>query len=61
MVDVAQKDQELDVGKCRQENQEILKKLETYWKTTNYLAAAQIYLKENFLLLDPLKSEWIWS
>lgn len=48
-----------EIKKCRQENLEELKKIETYWRTTNYLGAAQLYLKENFLLHDPLKPDHI--
>ncbi|MHC4114278.1 MAG: phosphoketolase family protein [Planctomycetota bacterium] len=36
-----------------------LKQINTYWRAVNYLAAAQIYLKDNFLLEEPLKPEHI--
>ena len=36
-----------------------LKQIDTYWRSANYLSAAQIYLKDNFLLEEPLKPEHI--
>ncbi|QSR85365.1 phosphoketolase [Methylacidimicrobium sp. B4] len=36
---------------------ERLEKLDSYWRATNYLAAAQFYLKENPLLREPLRPE----
>jgi len=36
---------------------ERLEKLDAYWRATNYLAAAQFYLKENPLLQAPLRPE----
>lgn len=54
-----EKNEVLSIEKCRKEHTKALEIIEKYWKTANYLAAAQIYLKENFLLQDPLKSEHI--
>jgi len=56
---ILEKTQEQEITKCRAAHQEELKRIETYWRTTNFLAAAQLYLKENFLLQDPLKPEHI--
>lgn len=33
--------------------------IQNYWEASNYLSTAQIYLKENPLLLEPLKAEHI--
>ena len=38
---------------------EELKKIEAYFRATNYLAAGELYLKENPLLKEPLKLEHI--
>ena len=38
---------------------EYLGKMDAYWRATNYLAAAQLYLLENSLLREPLKKEHI--
>ncbi|KAL6068003.1 Phosphoketolase, variant 2 [Balamuthia mandrillaris] len=48
----------LDVMKAaREEGEERLARLEKLVRATNYLAAAQIYLKDNVLLSEPLKRE----
>ena len=36
-----------------------LKKMAAYWRATNYLSAAQLYLLENPLLKEPLKREHV--
>ncbi len=36
-----------------------LARIERYWTATNFLGAAQLYLKENFLLHSPLRPEHI--
>ncbi|MBO4234831.1 MAG: phosphoketolase family protein [Firmicutes bacterium] len=36
-----------------------LKKMDAYWRATNYLAAAQLYLLDNPLLRKPLKKEHV--
>jgi xylulose-5-phosphate/fructose-6-phosphate phosphoketolase len=36
-----------------------LEKIDAYWRAANYLAVGQIYLQENPLLREPLKSEHI--
>src|SRR5713101_259080 len=33
--------------------------LDAYWRAANYLGAAQIYLRDNCLLEEPLRSEHI--
>ncbi|HEX5323306.1 MAG TPA: phosphoketolase family protein, partial [Capsulimonadaceae bacterium] len=33
--------------------------LQTYWRAVNYLGGAQVYLKDNFLLQEPLKPQHI--
>ena len=40
---------------------EELQKLDAYWRACNYLAAGMIYLRDNPLLREPLKSEHIKS
>lgn len=47
----------INVSKCRNEHSQELVKLESYFQVTNYLSAAQLYLKDNFLLKRPLKSD----
>lgn len=39
------------------EHREMLDLLRLYQRTTNYLAAAEIYLQDNVLLREPLKPE----
>lgn len=36
-----------------------LKKIDAYWRATNYLSAAQLYLLDNPLLKEPLKREHV--
>ena len=36
-----------------------LKKMDAYWRATNYLSAAQLYLLDNPLLKEPLKREHV--
>ena len=36
-----------------------LKKMDAYWRATNYLSAAQLYLLDNPLLRKPLKREHV--
>ena len=38
-----------------------LEKLDAYFRATNYLAAGELYLKDNPLLKEPLKIEHIKS
>ena len=45
------------VEQVRQEHNEELQAIARFQRVTNYLAAAQIYLKKNVLLQEPLKSE----
>lgn len=40
-------------------NDDELRKIHLYWSACNYLAAGMIYLKENPLLKEPLKSEHV--
>src|ERR1051325_7609751 len=39
--------------------QERIDRLDAYWRAANYLGAAQLYLKENALLQEPLNAEQI--
>ena len=39
--------------------QELLERIDAYWRAANYLSVGQIYLKENPLLETPLKFEHI--
>ena len=39
-----------EITQCRQDNDAELARIDQYWRLVNYLAAAQIYLEENFLL-----------
>lgn len=50
---------ELSLEQVRAAHQAELGAIRHYCRLTNYLAAAQIYLKDNFLLKEPLKSEHI--
>ena len=36
---------------------ELLRKMNAYWRATNYLAAGQLYLLDNPLLREPLTME----
>src|SRR3984885_1998071 len=38
---------------------ELLRKMNAYWRAANYLTVGQIYLKDNPLLREPLRSEHI--
>ena len=40
-------------------SQEVLHKINAYWRAANYLSVGQIYLKDNPLLKEPLKLEHI--
>ena len=40
-------------------NDEMLNKMDAYWRAANYLAASQLYLLDNPLLKEPLKPEHI--
>jgi len=42
-----------------EDSEEYFKSLDQYWRATNYLAAAQLYMKENPLLRKPLKREQV--
>ncbi len=59
MVVQVSKNKVHDIEACRSANKAELERIEKYWRLTNYLAAAQLYLKENFLLKEPLKPEHI--
>ncbi|MCP5469731.1 MAG: phosphoketolase family protein [Chlamydiales bacterium] len=52
-------EKEASISQCRQEHRAELEQIEKQWRLANYLAGAQLYLKENFLLSDPLKPEHI--
>lgn len=49
----------LDTHQCRGEHKRELEHLEIYFRAVNYLAAAQLYLKDNFLLEEPLQPRHI--
>ena len=40
-------------------DKELLERMDAYWRACNYLAAGMIYLQDNPLLREPLKSEHI--
>ena len=40
-------------------NETMLKRLDAWWRASNYLSAGQLYLLENPLLRQPLKPEQI--
>lgn len=40
-------------------SQEMLEKMDAYWRATNYLSAGQLYLLDNPMLEEPLKPEHI--
>ena len=40
-------------------NETMLKRLDAWWRASNYLSAGQLYLLENPLLREPLKPEQI--
>ena len=40
-------------------NEAMLKRLDAWWRASNYLSAGQLYLLENPLLRQPLKPEHI--
>lgn len=48
-----------DLASLDSSQKKLLEKLKTYWHLTNYLAGAQIYLKDNVLLQQPLRAEHI--
>ena len=48
-----------DITLCRQKYQRELDTVEKYWRAANFLGAAQLYLKDNFLLAKPLLPEHI--
>ncbi|BAU15761.1 phosphoketolase (plasmid) [Leptolyngbya sp. NIES-3755] len=50
---------EPSIAQVREAHRAELAAIARYCRLTNYLAAAQIYLKDNFLLKEPLKSEHI--
>jgi xylulose-5-phosphate/fructose-6-phosphate phosphoketolase len=52
-------DAEPSIAQVREAHRAELEAIARYCRLTNYLAAAQIYLKDNFLLKEPLKSEHI--
>lgn len=40
---------------------EEIRRIDAYWRACNYLAAGMIYLRDNPLLVEPLKPEHIKS
>lgn len=47
------------INKLPKEKKHLLADIKKYWALTNFLAGAQIYLKDNFLLKKPLKPQHI--
>lgn len=56
---VASTGPDISVEEVRQSHRDELAALARYIRLTDYLAAAQIYLKDNVLLAEPLKPEHI--
>lgn len=54
-----EQDLQSHLSKTKKENKELLGKIESYWAMANFLAGAQIYLKENVLLKEPLSPKHI--
>ncbi len=50
---------QIDVKKCREVQRAELERLERYFRLVNYIAASQLYLKDNFLLEQPLEAHHI--
>ncbi len=46
-------------NKFSEERKDYLRKIDAYWRATNYLSAAQLYLLDNPLLQEPLREEHI--
>ena len=40
-------------------NPELLRKMNAYWRASNYLSVGQIYLSDNPLLREPLKLDHV--
>ena len=40
-------------------SQDMLQKINTYWRAANYISVGQLYLHENPLLREPLKASHI--
>ncbi len=40
-------------------SEEMVRKMNAYWRAANYLSVGQIYLRDNPLLKEPLKAEHI--
>lgn len=59
MTALLEKHHQALIGSIRAQHQEELELLETYQRATNYLAVAQIYLKDNVLLEEPLSPDHI--
>ena len=48
-----------DVVEKQPLTEDYLKKMDAYWRATNYLGAAQLYLLDNPLLREPLTMEHV--
>ena len=48
-----------DVVEKQPLTEDYLKKMDAYWRATNYLGAAQLYLLDNRLLREPLTMEHV--
>ena len=40
---------------------ELLQKMDAYWRADNYLSAGQLYLLDNPLLREPLTISSVWA
>jgi len=47
------------ISEYRNNHQADIQRVEKQWRLANYLSAAQLYLKDNFLLREPLQSQHI--
>ena len=50
-----------NTNECVENTDAYFEKLDAYWRATNYLAAAQLYMKENPLLRKPLTRDQVKS
>src|SRR5258708_22549 len=46
-------------GEAAAEAEELLRRMDAYWRAANYLSVGQIYLFDNPLLAEPLRSEHV--
>ena len=46
-------------GEKEEQTEELLKKMDAYWRAANYLSVGQLYLLDNPLLREPLTMEQV--